>query len=272
MFLLDVNRRKPSQAGEATVCPLELVTPAEPRDHIGKDARVVAAQREQHVIALDGHVDVVAQLADAWISRADIGRAGHCLFQHVPAGIRGKPRHVRRYERSRKAAGKPAEIRQSIGDKCEQRRRAPRIELLDHLYRAADRRLPLLRRGPVERRGKEDSVNRRHLEFHAASVGLRRHRKERGNVELGVGRASGGIRTLGKEGERTDSLEGSDSRDQRAPLLQDLAAGYVPLSTHGIFSLTQTASATPVFSCHPLRISTPLTWALSLTVPNGWWV
>ena len=63
-------------------------------------------------------------------------------------------------------------------------------------------------------------MHRRHLEFHAAAVGLRGTER---NAEMSNWMSDGTMEAAARsgEGERTDRLEGAQRHGQRAPPLQD---------------------------------------------------
>ena len=204
----------PRRGGGRTTA--QFVTSGEPGEHIGHDAGIVAAQREQHVVALDAHVDVVAELADRGVGRAHVGRPGLRLLQHVPAGVGGKPRHVAGDETAVPAAGQTVEIGQPVGDERHQVRRAPRIGLLQYRQRAVHLRLVGPGQRPFERGGQENGVHRWHLKLHAGAVILRRHREECGNIKLDVRRDDGSTDPLRGEGKRPDRLECAERHRQRA--------------------------------------------------------
>ena len=196
----------PGRGGDRTSS--QLVAPGEPGEHVGQDARAVAAQREQDVVALDEHVDVVAELADLGVGRADVGRAGPRLLQHIPAGIGGQPRHVT----GDQAPGQPAEVGQPVGDERDQVGRAPRVDPLEYRQRAAHLRLVGPGRCPFQRRGQENGVHRRHLELHVGAVILRRHREKARNIKLDVGRDDGGA-----DAHRSEKKMAQPLRVRRAP-------------------------------------------------------
>ena len=177
---------------------VEVVAALQPQRDRGQVGQRVAAQLEQHVVALDHHVDVEAVLGAARDQRArpaddavdHVGGRGHRLDQHGTARVGERGRDLGCHQRRRQ----PVEVRQAVGHREDQHAgRAGRVAVLDGVQRPVQDVLLVRAGGTGQLRRQEHRVDGRELErdVPGAVVDHEGRADEVPQVELDVGEHHG---------------------------------------------------------------------------------
>ena len=195
---VDARRLEAEQAvevGRGHGVAVQRVGPAlQPLVDVVQVAERVAAHLEEDVVLLDADVDVEALLGHALDAADeavdDVGGAGHRLFEHEAAGVRGQPRDLGRDQRR----GQPPEVGQPVAGEDEGARGAERVVGLDGGQGVGQRLLVGLGRSPVQLGGQEKVEDGAEPGGDVAGAVVERlgGRQERADVELDVRGRRGG--------------------------------------------------------------------------------